>query len=107
MNAILYKYNGRMVTKAELDRLMPPKTNWLEAPPMASNTYSEHDPCVSEGCGVMKSQVEEARAIIAKHKIPGAAVLESGQMRFTSRRARKEWLNIRGFRDQDGGYSDG
>lgn len=107
MSAIVYKYNGRPVTKEELDQLMPAKPNWLDAPPMAANTYSEHDPLISEGCGVMKAQVAEARAIIAAHKIPGVAVLESGQMRFTSRRARKEWLNVRGFRDQDGGYSDG
>lgn len=107
MSAILYQYKGQTVTKEELDRLMPPKTNWLEAPSMAAKTYSEHDPLISEGCGVMKTQVGEARAIIASHKIPGVAVLDSGQIRFTSRRARKEWLHVRGLRDQDGGYSDG
>lgn len=103
---ITYSFNGKSVTKEELDRLMPPKANWLEAPPMAANTYSEHDPCVSEGCGVMKSQVGEARAAIKQHGIQGAQVLNSGQIRFTSRNARKEFLKMRGFVDNDGGYSD-
>jgi hypothetical protein len=106
MSAVVYKYNGREVTREELDRLMPPKDNWLEGAPMATNTYSEHDPLLSDGCGVMKAQVGEARELIRKHGIQGAAVLDSGQIRFTSRRARKEFLAMRGLRDQDGGYSD-
>ena len=106
MTRIVSKYNGRVVTKEELDKLLPPKKDWLEAPPMVADTYSEHDPLISEGCGVMKSQVGETRAILDTHKIPGVAVLDSGQMRFTSRRARKEWLRIRGLHDQDGSYGD-
>ena len=107
MSEIVRKYNGKEVTKEELDAVLPPKKGWLDAPPMASDTYSEHDPLISEGCGVMKSQVKETREILRAHNIPGVAVLNSGQMRFTSRKARKEWLGIRGFVDNDGGYSDG
>jgi hypothetical protein len=44
MSTVIYSYHGRTVTKEELDHLVPPKANWLDAPPMASNTYSEHDP---------------------------------------------------------------
>lgn len=106
MSKIVRKYNGREVSKGELDTYMPPKKDWLESPAMTANTYSEHDPLISEGCGVMKSQVKETRAILDAHKIPGVAVLNSGQMRFTSRRARKDWLRIRGLNDQDAGYSD-
>jgi hypothetical protein len=107
MSTVIYSYHGRTVTKEELDHLVPPKANWLDAPPMASNTYSEHDPLVSEGCGVMKAQVGEARELIKKHGIQGAQVLNSGQIRFTSRNARKEFLKMRGLVDNDGGYSDG
>jgi hypothetical protein len=106
MSAVVYKYNGREVSREELDRLMPPKDNWLDGAPMATNTYSDHDPLLSDGCGVMKAQVGEARELIRKHGIQGAAVLDSGQIRFTSRRARKEFLSMRGLRDQDGGYGD-
>lgn len=106
MSKIVIKYNGREVTRAELDKLLPPKKDWLDAPPMTANTYTEHDPLISEGCGVMKSQVGEAREMIRRHGIQGAAVHNNGQIRFTSRRARKEFLALRGLNDQDAGFSD-
>jgi hypothetical protein len=106
VSIIVQKYKGKEVSQEELDKLMPRKANWLEAPSMAANTYTEHDPLISEGCGVMKAQVGEARDIARKHSIQGMSVLDSGQIQFTSRRARKEWLTVRGLNDQDGGYSD-
>ncbi len=106
MSKIVCKYNGRIVTQEELNKLLPPKKDWLDAPPMMSNTYSEHDPLISEGCGVMKSQVGEARDMIRQHNIQGAAVHDNGQMRFTSRRARKEFLSRRGLIDNEGSYGD-
>lgn len=107
MAEVVHKYKGKVVTQEELDKLMPRKADWLESPSMASNTYTEHNPLISEGCGVMKGQVKEARKILAAHKIPGVVVLDSGQMRFTSRSGRREWLKVRGLRDQDAGYGDG
>jgi hypothetical protein len=106
VSKIVQKYNGRVVSQKELDKLMPPKKDWLDGPPMTTDTYSEHDPLISEGCGVMKAQVAEARAMIRQHNIVGAAVHDNVQVRFTSRRARKEFLSRRGLHDQDGGYSD-
>lgn len=106
MSGIVLKYNGREVTKAELDKLLPPKKDFFKAPPMTANTYSEHDPLISEGCGVMKAQVGETREAIRYHGIQGAAVHDNGQVRFTSRRARKEFLKMRGLNDQDGSYGD-
>lgn len=107
MSKIVRKYNGREVSKGELDTYFPPKKDWLDSPPMSTNTYTEHDPLISEGCGVMKSQVGEARDMIRQHNIQGAAVHDNGQIRFTSRRARKEFLSRRGLVDNEGGYSDG
>lgn len=106
MSGIVRKYNGRVVTEEELDRLLPSKKDWLDGPPMTADTYSEHDPLLSEGCGVMKTQVAETREMIRMHNIQGAAVLPNGQVRFTSRRARKEFLSRRGLLDNDGGYGD-
>lgn len=106
VSAIVRKYKGRTVTKAELDKLLPPKKDWLAAPAMVANTYSEHDPLISEGCGVMKSQVGETRGLIKRHGIQGAAVHDNGQIRFTSRRARKEFLAMRGLNDNEGSYGD-
>lgn len=106
MSTVIRKYNGKEVSSEELDKLMAGKLDWLETPSMVANTYTEHDPLVSEGCGVMKSQVGEARDMIRKHKIQGASVNDSGQVLFTSRKARKEFLSRRGLNDQDAGYSD-
>jgi hypothetical protein len=106
MSTVKYKYKGKFVTEQELENLVPRKSDWLERPAMAANTYTEHNPLVSDGCGVMKSQVGETRDLIKRHGIQGAAVMDSGQVRFTSRRARNEFLRMRGFRDLDGGYGD-
>ena len=106
MTKIIHKYNGRVVSQEKLDELLPPKKDWIESPAMATNTYTEHDPLISEGCGVMKAQVGEARAMIRQHNIQGAAVHDNGQIRFTSRRARKDFLARRGLLDNDGSYGD-
>jgi uncharacterized membrane protein len=54
----------------------------------------------------MKAQVAETREAIRHHGIQGAAVLDNGQIRFTSRRARKDFLRMRGLVDSDGSYGD-
>ena len=106
MSKFAYRLNGKKVTREEFDKLAKSKEGWLEQSPMVSNTYTEHDPLISEGCGVMKSQVNETRDLIKRHCIQGAAVHNNGQMRFTSRRARKEFLALRGLNDQDAGFGD-
>lgn len=79
---------------------------------MAANTYSEHDPLISEGLGCMRSQVGDMRKMIKSEGIQGVAVLDSGQVRITSRRGRNQLIRtlseIRGInmRDADGGYGD-
>ena len=99
-----YKLNGRMVSRDEF--CAGARRNWLAGPPMTANTYREHDPLISDGCGVMKAQVAETREAIRHHGIQGAAVLDNGQIRFTSRRARKDFLRMRGLVDNDGSYGD-
>jgi hypothetical protein len=106
MSGVVRKYKGKVVTQDELDAIMPRKSDWLDGPPMASHTYTEHNPLVSDGAGVMKSQIAETRDLIKRHGIQGAAVRDSGQVQFTSRRARNEFLRMRGFRDMDGGFGD-
>lgn len=106
MSKVVRTYNGKEVTQEELDELLPPKDDWLEGSPMTANTYTEHDPLLSDGCGVMKAQVAETRDAIREHGIQGAAVHNNGQIRFTSRRARKEFLRMRGLVDNDASYSD-
>jgi len=112
MSKIVQKYNGRVVTQEELDKLLPVKEDWLAAPSMTANTYTEHDPLISEALGVMKSQVKEMRATLEREKIPGVAILDNGQARITSRRGRNQLMalyeTMRGnkMHDHDGGYGD-
>mgnify|MGYP000063581513 CR=1 FL=1 len=110
MSEIRRKYNGRFVTEEELDKLLPRKP--LEGPAMAANTYTEHDPLISEALGVMKSQVKEMRETLEREKIPGVAILDNGQARITSRRGRNQLMalyeKMRGnkMHDIDGGFGD-
>ena len=104
MSKVVYKINGKVVSREEFVKDVNP--DWLKSPAKVNNTYTEHDPLISEGCGVMKAQVGEARAMIRQHNIQGAAVHDNGQIRFTSRRARKEFLSRRGLLDNDGSYGD-
>ena len=99
-----YSLNGKEVTREEF--LKGANDDFLQAPAMAANTYSAHDPLVSDGLGCMKSQVSDLRQVIRKHNIQGVAVKNDGQLEITSRRGRKELLRVRGFCDNDGSYGD-
>lgn len=102
---MIYVVNGKEVSQEEFEKL-PAKQGWLDAPFMTANTYRAHDPLLSEGMGVMKSQVPEMRAAIKKRNIQGVTVRDSGQLEITSRQGRREVLRMRGFVDNDGGYGD-
>lgn len=109
---IVQKYNGKVVSQKELDKLMPPKKDWLDGPSMTANTYTETDPLISEALGVMKSQVRQMRKTLKKERIQGVSILDSGQARITSRRGRNELMKLyekmRGnkYHDVDGGFGD-
>ena len=99
-----YSINGKEVTREEFTA--GAKRDWLDGPPMTANTYSAHDPLISDGIGCMKSQVPEMRRVIKQHNIQGVAVKDNGQLEITSRRGRKELLAVRGLVDADGSYGD-
>jgi len=104
MSKVVYKLNGREVPLEEF--LAGAKSDWLDRPPMTANTYSAHDPLVSDGLGCMKSQVPELRETIRQHNIKGVQVKDNGQLEITSRRGRKELLAVRGLVDNEAGYGD-
>jgi hypothetical protein len=97
------RLNGKEVTPAEFHRDGPIGGAGV---PMGTMAYNTAKPLVSEGVGCMKAQVPEMREAIREHGIVGANVKDNGQIEFTSRRARKETLRMRGLIDQDAGYSD-
>ena len=102
-----YIVNGKTLTERQWRARMAKKDDsWLEGGQQIPNTYRDHDPLVSEGLGVLKHQVEEAREEIKKHNIQGVAVRNSGQLEITSRRGRQEYASMRRLVDLDGGYGD-
>lgn len=105
-----YFINGREVTQEEFRA--GAKSDWLDGPAMTANTYTEHDPLISEGLGCMKRQVPAMRQMIQSEGIQGVQILDNGQARITSRRGRNQLMRalseIRGYQhhDMDGGYGD-
>lgn len=105
MSGVSYRLNGKHVTREEF--LAGSRHEFLDGHFQVPNTYSAHDPLVSDGLGCMRSQVPELRRTIKQHNIQGVAVKDNGQLEITSRRGRRELLQVRGLVDSDGGYSDG
>jgi len=97
------KLNGKEVSSAEFHRGGTVGGGGI---PMGTMAYNTARPLVSEGPGCMKAQVPEMREAIREHGIVGAHVRDSGQIEFTSRKARKQVLKMRGLVDNDGGYGD-
>ncbi len=111
MSKIVYTVMGKPVSPEEFRR--GSKSDWLEGAPMTANTYTEHDPLISDGLGCMKKQVPKMRRMLKAEGIQGVEILDNGQARITSRRGRNQLMRalseIRGhkYHDIDGGYGDG
>jgi hypothetical protein len=97
------KLNGKWVTPAEFHRGGPVGGEGVAS---VTNTYSTAKPLISEGVGCMKAQVPEMREAIKERGIIGAHVRDNGQIEFTSRKARKQVMQMRALHDNDGGYGD-
>jgi len=102
---IKYKKNGEEVTREEFVA-SGGNEDFLTHAFHTANTYRQHDPLVSDSIGCMKHQVPEMRRVIREHGIQGATVRDNGQVEFTSRRARRDLLRVRGARDHDAMYGD-
>ena len=101
-----YIVNGNPVSREEFVARGAKNKRWMKDGAFVPKTYQIHDPLISEGLGVMKSQVQEAREVIRRHNIQGVSINDNGQAIITSRRGRKEYSIVRGLRDADAGYSD-
>ncbi len=107
MNEPIWKKNGKVVTKEEFREGVEPIDWSATTLPRASKTYQEDDPLISESIGCMPHQVSEFRESIREEGITGAKVLDSGQVAFTSKSARRSLMKMFKKHDADGGYGDG
>jgi len=113
MRTTVFKHNGKEVTKAELDALMPPKDNWLEGAPMISRACRQNNPRVSESMGVMPSQVSAERVKLQGFKdsgeLTGVNIRDNGSVEYTCNgdQGATGWQRYRGNKvNLDGGYAD-
>lgn len=113
MSEIVCKYNGRVVTKAELDKVLPPKEDWLDAPPMVGTACRTNKPRVSESMGVMPSQVPEERmklqALKDRGLLTGVSIRNDGAVEYSCNgdQGARGWQRYRGNKvNLDGGFSD-
>ena len=110
MNEVKYYKNGKEVTREEF--VKGAKPDWFKTPARTNNTYTEHNPLISEALGCMKRQVPDMRRLVESEGIQGVKILDSGQARITSRRGRNHLMKvlseIRGnqYHDIDGGFND-
>lgn len=101
-----YILNGKEVSHEEFVANGPKNKLWLKDGFFTPSTYTEHEPLVSDGLGCMRNQVPEMREELRKRNITGVRVRDNGQLEFTSRRARREVMRMRGLADADAGYGD-
>ncbi len=113
MSKVVLKYKGREVTKAELDKLLPPKKDWLVAPAMVGTACRTNNPRVSESMGVMPSQVPEERAKLQALKdrglLTGVNIRNDGAVEYSCNgdQGARGWQRYRGNKvNLDGGYGD-
>jgi len=67
--------------------------------------WHDSKPWISNSCGVARSQVNEFNELYKKHGI-FAHHHPDGKLETTSRKARKEVMNLRELFDKDAGYGD-
>lgn len=113
MSKVVYTFNGKKVTKEELDKLQPPKDNWLEAPAMISRACRQNKVRRSESMGVMPHQVAAERkklqALKDKGELTGVHISDNGAMEFTCNgdQGARGWQRYRGNKvNLDGAWSD-
>ena len=110
MSGRKYTVNGKEVTREEF--LKGANNDFLKAPALTANTYSEHDPLISQSSGVLPNQVAGTRQRLARlqeqGQLTGVRVLDNGSVAFTSKgeSGRKGWMRYRKKVDYDGGYGD-
>jgi hypothetical protein len=104
--AVIYRINGRKVTKAEWDKRRGVGLKPGEAP-RVPNTYRSDAPHVTQGAGCLPHQVPAMREFCRKKGVRGVVVNNDGTVECRTRGARRRLLKARSLHDNDGGFGDG
>lgn len=104
MSGIVYKINGKVVTKRQWDRK---KGHGLKGGvPMGTVAYSQSKPLKSLALSCHRDTADEYNAIAKKRGLTGIKWDKNGDCEITSRGDRAKWLRGQQMHDQDAGYSD-
>ena len=113
MSKVIRTYNGKAVTQEELDKLLPPKDDWLDAPPMIGRACRSNKPRISESMGVLPSQVNAERKKLQERKdrgeLTGVNIRDDGSIEYTCNgdQGARGWQRYRGNKvNLDGSYSE-
>lgn len=98
--------NGKEVTPRQFHRKGPIGGIGI---PMISNTFTEANPWIGDiGSGVLPSQVEDTRKLVASRGLTAVRILDDGRVACTSGgdTGRMGWYKLKGGVDGDGGYRE-
>jgi len=113
MSKVVLTYNGKQVTREELDKLLPPKDDWLDAPAMIATACRQNKPRISDSMGVLPNQVAEERrklqALKDRGLLTGVNIRDDGAMEYSCNgdQGARGWQRYRGNKvNLDGAWSD-
>ena len=105
MSTVVYKINGKRVSKRQWDRR---KGRGLAGgAPLGTVAYSETKPLNSIALGCHPDLVREYNDAARRQNLTGIKWANDGSCQITSRSDRAKWLRSQSQHDADGGYSDG
>ena len=108
MSKVIFKINGKTVTRKEFQRHRMPKAG-IELKPgdrLAGSAFTASQPWKSISCGCHSSEVREMNEAMRNYGVVGAEFDHTGALTATSRQGRAKALEFLGAADKDGGYGD-
>jgi hypothetical protein len=103
---IVYKRNGRIVSKKEFDAI-PPVSDELLRGVQVRQAYQESRTGRSLAMGCHPTQAAAFNERARKMGVTGVSWDSRGHCLITSRKARRDYMKAIGLHDNDGGYGDG
>jgi len=102
MTTKILRYNHKTKKVEEFDKDKVPASGDMLF--LGNNQWSTG--LTSASCACHSEQVQDFREDIERAGIRGVEVLNDGRVKFYSRKARSDYMRMRGLFDRDAGYGD-
>lgn len=113
MSKVVRTYNGKEVTQEELDKLLPPRDDWLEPRQAHVQACRSNNPRFSDSMGVLPNQLAAERKKLQDQKdqgqLTGVHIRDDGSMEYScnGEQGATGWQRYRGNKvNLDGSWSD-